>query len=65
MKFNKGKYKVFHLSQSTLGPAILAGHEMAEEQHCRKLADKPNVSQTLCRGEQRKDKRQKMQNGKF
>lgn len=65
MKFSKGKYRVFHLGQSTLGAAVLAEHRMAEEQHCRKLADKPNISQTLCRGQQRKDKRQKMQNGKF
>lgn len=43
----------------------LVQHRMAEEQHCRKQADKPNISQTLCRGQQRKDKRQKTQNGKF
>jgi len=53
------------LGQSTLGAAGQAGHGMAEEPHCRKLEDKLNISQTLCRGEQRTDKRQKTQKGKF
>lgn len=47
MKFSKGKHKVLRLGQSTLSAAVLAEHCVVEEQHCRKLVDKLNMSQTL------------------